>query len=193
LTLQFVLVQSEVSVRSDDHWWRPRHQGDVVVTEMSSKSAKSSSRSELLAVVVLTADAQVQPLAHDDRPRTWGKSIFLNFGGRPWWCYPSWPPRPPDEEAGFSFWSSTTDVCRDATVVVRVSIILARSAVVGSDMAEVIDAADDGGERGGLGGSAAVVRCCGGGADEDEERRVVDTRLSRTSGPRVDGPWLRSS
>jgi hypothetical protein len=71
------------------------------------------------------------------------------------WC-PSWPPRLPDEEADFSFWSSATDVCRDGTVMVRVSIIFARSAVVGADMAEGIDTAANGGERGGLGGGAAV-------------------------------------
>jgi hypothetical protein len=102
-------------------------------------------------------------------------------------------PGPPDEEADFSFWSSATDVCRDATVVVRVSIIFARSAVVGSDMAEGIDTTANGGERGGLGGGAALGGCCGGGEDEDKERRVADTRLSRASGPRVADPWLRSS
>jgi hypothetical protein len=32
LTLQFILVQSGVSVRSNGHRWRPRHQGDAVVT-----------------------------------------------------------------------------------------------------------------------------------------------------------------
>jgi hypothetical protein len=68
--------------------------------------------------------------------------------------------------------------------VVRVSISFARSTVVGSNMAEGIDAAANGGERAMLGGGAA---------DEDEERRVADTRLSRASGPRVAGPWLRSS
>jgi hypothetical protein len=102
-------------------------------------------------------------------------------------------PGPPDEEVDFSFWSSATDVCRDATVVVRVSIIFARSAVVGSDMAEGIDTTANGGERGGLGGGAALGGCCGGGEDEDKERRVADTRLSRASGPRVADPWLRSS
>jgi hypothetical protein len=102
-------------------------------------------------------------------------------------------PGPPDEEADFSFWSSAMDVCRDATVVVRVSIIFARSAVVGSDMAEGIDTTANGGERGGLGGGAALGGCCGGGEDEDKERRVADTRLSRASGPRVADPWLRSS
>jgi hypothetical protein len=32
LTLQFVLVQSGVSIRSNGHRWFPRHQGDVVIT-----------------------------------------------------------------------------------------------------------------------------------------------------------------
>jgi hypothetical protein len=40
--------------------------------------------------------------------------------------------------------------------VVRVSIIFARSTVVGSDVAEGINAAANGDERGGLGGGAAV-------------------------------------
>jgi hypothetical protein len=40
--------------------------------------------------------------------------------------------------------------------MVRVSIIFARSAVVGADMAEGIDVAANGGERGGLGGGASV-------------------------------------
>jgi hypothetical protein len=75
------------------------------------------------------------------------------------------------------------DVCRDATVVVRVSISFTRSAVVGSDMAEGIDAAANGGERAVRGGGAV---------DEDELRLVADTRLSRASGPRVADPWLRS-
>jgi hypothetical protein len=77
--------------------------------------------------------------------------------------------------------------------MVRVSISFSRSAVVGSDMAEGIEAAANGGKWGGLGGGAAVGGCCGGGADEDDERRVADNRLSRASGPRVAGPWLRSS
>jgi hypothetical protein len=94
------------------------------------------------------------------------------------------PPGPPDEEADFSFWSSATDICRNATVVVRVSISFVRLAVVGSDMAEGIDATTDGGER---------VEWVGGTADGDEERLVADTRLSRASGPRVAGPRLRSS
>ena len=101
-----------------------------------------------------------------------------------WWCCPSWPPETPDEEADFSFWSSATDICRDATVVVRVSISFTRSAMVGSDMAEGIDAAADGGER---------AEWVGGTTDGDEERLVADTRMSRAPGPRVAGPRLRSS
>jgi hypothetical protein len=89
-----------------------------------------------------------------------------------------------DEEADFSFWRSATDIYRDATIVVRVSISFARSAVVGSDMAEGIDATVDGGER---------AEWVGGTADGDEEHLVTDTRLSRASGPRVAGPRLRSS
>jgi hypothetical protein len=77
--------------------------------------------------------------------------------------------------------------------VVRVSISFARLAVVSSDMVEGIDAAANGGERSGLGGGATVGGCCGDEADEDEEHRIADIRLSRASGPRVDGPWLRSS
>jgi hypothetical protein len=76
------------------------------------------------------------------------------------------------------------DICRDATVVVRVSISFARSAVVGSDMAEGIDATADGGER---------AEWVGGTADGDEECLVAKTRLSRALGPRVAGPRLRSS
>jgi hypothetical protein len=76
------------------------------------------------------------------------------------------------------------DVCRDTTVVVRVSISFARSAVVSSDMAAGIDAVANGGERAGR---------VGGTEDGDEELLVADTRLSRASGPRVAGPRLRSS
>ena len=54
--------------------------------------------------------------------------------------------------------------------------------MVGSAMAEVIEAAADGGERCGLGGGAEVEGCCGGGAEEDEERLEPDTRLSKASG-----------
>jgi hypothetical protein len=79
-------------------------------------------------------------------------------------------------------------VYRDATVVAKVSIIMARSAVVGSDMAKGIDVVADGGERGGLSGGTVVGGCCGGGAVEDEEHRVSDTRLSRMSRLRVAGP-----
>jgi len=92
-----------------------------------------------------------------------------------------------------SFWSSTTDACRDVTVVVKVSIILARSAMVGSAMADVTEAAADGGERGGLDGGVEVGGCCGNGAEEDEERLEADTRLSRTSAPKTGGPRLWSS
>ncbi|KAG8065119.1 hypothetical protein GUJ93_ZPchr0004g40457 [Zizania palustris] len=90
----------------------------------------------------------------------------------------------PDEEAVFSFWSSATDVCRVATVMVRVSIRRVRSAVVGSDMADWGDAAANRGVWGGLFGGAAVEDCCG-GANEDEECWESDTRLSRASGPRM--------
>jgi hypothetical protein len=68
--------------------------------------------------------------------------------------------------------------------MVRVSISLARSAVVGSDMDEGIDAMANGGERAGW---------VGGTADGDEECLVADTKLSRASGLRVAGPRLRSS
>jgi hypothetical protein len=81
---------------------------------------------------------------------------------------------------------------RDVTVVVKFSIILARSAVVRSAMAEVTNTAADGGVFGGLGGGVEIAGWCD-AAEDDEERLEADTRLSRTSGLRVDGPWLRSS
>ena len=65
--------------------------------------------------------------------------------------------------------------------------------MVGSAMADVTEAAADGGERGGLDGGVEVGGCCGNGAEEDEERLEADTRLSRASRPRVAGPWLRNS
>jgi len=46
---------------------------------------------------------------------------------------------------------------------------------------------------GGLGFAAASCVVDGAAAAEGEDRRDRDTRLSRTSGPRVAGPWLRSS
>jgi hypothetical protein len=59
-----------------------------------------------------------------------------------------------------------------------VSIILARSALEGSDMAESEDAVEGAGEGGGEGRAAA---------EEDdrwpEDRRNPDTRLSRASNP----------
>jgi hypothetical protein len=76
----------------------------------------------------------------------------------------------------------------------KASIILARSAVVGADMAEGTEVASaSGGDVGGQGkgtatavgwggcrlrGAATVVGC-GGGAEEDEEHLEPDTRLSR--------------
>jgi len=48
-------------------------------------------------------------------------------------------PWPPDEEV-FPLWSSATEDWRAATVDVRVSIILAKSEVVGSAMVEVVSA-----------------------------------------------------
>jgi hypothetical protein len=98
-----------------------------------------------------------------------------------------------DEEEDFSFCSAATVVYRFVTVVVRDSIILARSAVVGSDMAEVTEAAANGGDGGGLGKDAEAMVGCGGGAEDDKERLEPDTRLSRASNPRIAGPRLRSS
>ena len=108
------------------------------------------------------------------------------------WCCPSWAPAVLDEEVDLSFWSAATDVCRDATVAVKASIILAKSAVVGSAMAEVTEATADGGDGGGLGADAGVEAGCG-GVDEEEERLEPDTKLSRTSVPKTAGPRLRSS
>ena len=101
------------------------------------------------------------------------------------WCCPSWLISAADEEADFSFWRAATDDCRDVTVAVRASIILAKSAVVGSDMAEETEAAADGGDGGGRGGGCSV--------EEAEERLEPDTKLSRASVPKTAGPRLRSS
>ncbi|WVZ82317.1 hypothetical protein U9M48_029590 [Paspalum notatum var. saurae] len=61
-------------------------------------------------------------------------------------------------------------------------------------MAEVTEAAADGGDGGGLGEDAEVVVLGrGDGAEEDEERLERDTRLSRASNPRITGPRLRST
>ena len=97
------------------------------------------------------------------------------------WCCPSWAPAVLDEEVDLSFWSAATDVCRDATVAVKASIIVARSAVVGSAMPEVTEATADGGDGGVL------------GADAKEDRLEPDTKLSRASVPKTAGPRLRSS
>ena len=104
------------------------------------------------------------------------------------WCCPSWLPSAPDEEVDLSFCSAVTDVCRDATVAVKASIILAKSAVVGSAMAEVTEATADGGDGGGLGADAGVEAGCGWSADEEEDRLEPDTKLSRTSVPKTAGP-----
>jgi hypothetical protein len=81
-------------------------------------------------------------------------------------------------------------------VSVRVSISLAKSALDGSAMVDVNDAAEDG-EGGGLWSGAVdcvvVAAAAEGVVAEVEDGRDRDTRLSRTSGPRVAGPWLRSS
>ena len=109
------------------------------------------------------------------------------------WCCPSWAPAALDEEVDLSFWSVETDVCRDATVAVKASIIVARSAVVGSAMPEVTEAAADGGDGGGLVADAGAEAGCGGSVDEEEDRLEPDTKLSRTSVPKTAGPRLRSS
>jgi hypothetical protein len=93
-------------------------------------------------------------------------------------------------------------------VLASASIILARSVVVGADMAEGAEVMSaGGGDVGGRGkgaaaavswgscrfrGAAAVVGC-GGGAEEYEEHLEFDTRLSRAEYPRTAGPRLRSS
>lgn len=89
---------------------------------------------------------------------------------------------------GWHFFGLT---CTDGGVAAQASACGALA--LGPPLVEVIDVAANGGKLGGLGGGVAVGRCCGGGADEDEVRRVADTRLSRTSGPWVAGPWLWSS
>ena len=109
------------------------------------------------------------------------------------WCCPSWAPSALDEEADLSFWSAATDVCRDATVAVKASIILARSAVVGFAMPEVTETAADGGDGGVLGADAGVAAGCGWSVDEEEDRLEPDTKLSRASVPKTAGPRLRSS
>jgi hypothetical protein len=76
------------------------------------------------------------------------------------------------------------DICRDATVVVKVSISFVGSAVDGADMVEGLDAVANGGER---------AEWVGGTADGDEECLVTDTRLSRLPGPWVADPRLQSS
>jgi hypothetical protein len=97
------------------------------------------------------------------------------------------------EDKDFSLWSIATDDFKDATLVVKASISLAMSAVVGSTMVDVTEVAADGDERGGLGGGTEVEGCCSGGADEYEECLEYDTRLSRALGPSVAGPRLQSS
>lgn len=79
---------------------------------------------------------------------------------------------------------ASTEACRVFMVAVKVSKVAWRAASL-SPMAEArcgVGGADD--ERGGGGGE--VYR-------EGEEGLERDTRLSRTSSPRVAGPWLRSS
>ena len=75
-------------------------------------------------------------------------------------------------------WRALTDATRDSTVVLRSS--------TWSPMAAAQDAAD---EDDGDGGVAAG----GGEGWGGEDRLDRDTRLSRTSEPRVAGPRLRSS
>jgi hypothetical protein len=81
-------------------------------------------------------------------------------------------------------------------VPVRLSIILAMSALEGSAMGDVAEAAD-GGECGELDvGAAAAGRAAAveGSAGTDEQDRCdLDTRLSRALASRVGGPWLRRS
>jgi hypothetical protein len=93
-------------------------------------------------------------------------------------------------------------------VLARASIILAKSTVVGADMAEGAEVASaGGGDVGGWGKGAtatvgwggcrfkgaAAMMGCGGGVEEDEERLEPDTRLSRVEYPRAARPRLRSS
>ena len=75
-------------------------------------------------------------------------------------------------------------------VVVRAWIILGRSAVDGSAIGKVVEAAEVVGEAGVDGEVAAGLEC---GAEVEEDRRLADTKLSRTWAPRVGGPWLLSS
>lgn len=96
------------------------------------------------------------------------------------------------EDEDFSLWSIATVDYKEATLVVKASINLARSAVVGSSMVDVTEAAADGDEKGGLGGGTEVEGFCGGDAEEDEECLESDTRLSRALGPSVARPRLRS-
>jgi len=76
-------------------------------------------------------------------------------------------------------WRALTDATRDSTVVLRSS--------TWSPMAAAQDAANEDDGDGGV--AAGGGEGCGGG----EDRLDRDTRLSRTSGPRVAGPRLRSS
>ena len=66
-----------------------------------------------------------------------------------------------------------------------------RSASAGPDMADVTEAAGDGGESGAAGDGVDAVGFSGG--VDDEDRLEHDTRLSRVSGLRVAGPRLRNS
>ena len=86
-----------------------------------------------------------------------------------------------------------TDDCRDITVAVKASIILARSAVVGSAMPEVTEAAADCGDVGELGADTGGKAAGGWSVDEEEDRLEPDTKLSRASVPKTAGPRLRSS
>jgi len=105
------------------------------------------------------------------------------------------PPGPEDDEdLSLSFFKAATSDCREAIVPVRLSIILAMSALEGSAMGEEMKLADGGWGGGLVGGAAAVGHAAAGAGPaerEEEDRRDRDTRLSRALTSRVGGPRLR--
>jgi hypothetical protein len=98
-----------------------------------------------------------------------------------------------DAEVALSCCMVATVVCRSFKDVAKDSIILARSAVDGPDMAGFTDATSGSGGVGRLSNGAAALVVGGGGAEDEEERLESDTRLSRALIPRIAGPRLRSS